>query len=80
MDYIEAKRFTLLHICSVCGNEPVIYLKDEGKIEVRCQNKEHQGFTKLKGYRQVLREGGVIPIHIANKLQKREEIKSKDGN
>lgn len=76
MDYIEAQRICYSHICSICGNEPVIYIKERGEIEVRCQNKEHQGFTRLKGYRQTWREGQAIPIHIANRIENKED---KDG-
>ena len=71
MTYIEAEKFCFRHRCAVCGNVPSKYIAANGEYEVRCQ-KEHKGFTRLKGYTQTYREGGNLPVYIANVLEKKE--------
>ena len=71
MDYIPAQRFARRHECAECGNSPSLYPNKGGGYEVRCQNRNHKGFTRLKGYVQSWREGQAVPLIIANKIQKR---------
>ena len=71
MNYIQAQRFAFQHECAECGNSPSLYPNKGGGYEVRCQNRNHKGFTKLKGYVQSWREGQAVPLIIANKIQKR---------
>jgi len=73
LDFIEARHFQLRHKCAICGNEPQLYPTKEGGYDVRCQNRNHKGFTKLKSYTQIWREGQAVPIEIANKIQQKEE-------
>ena len=71
MNYIQAQRFAFRHECAECGNSPSLYPNKGGGYEVRCQNRNHKGFTRLKGYYQAWREGQAVPLIIANKIQKR---------
>jgi len=73
MNYIQAQRFAFQHECAECGNSPSLYPNEGGGYEVRCQNRNHKGFIRLKGYRQSWREGQAVPIEIANKIQQKEE-------
>jgi len=72
MNYIEAERFRKGNLCAVCGAEPQLYPNEKGGYDVRCQNKKHRGFTKLKSYTQSWREGQAVPIEIAQNLIKKE--------
>ena len=70
-NYIEAERFRKRNLCAECGDEPQLYPNREGGYDVRCQNRNHKGFTKLKSYTQIWREGQAVPLIIANKIQKK---------
>ena len=72
MNYIQAQRFAFRHECAECGNSPSLYPNKGGGYEVRCQNRNHKGFIRLKGYYQAWREGQAIPIEIAQNLIKKE--------
>ena len=73
MNYIQAQRFAFQHECAECGNSPSLYPSEKGGYDVRCQNRNHQGFTKLKSYIQRWKEGDALPIQVANKIQQKEE-------
>lgn len=72
MTYIEAQKFQFRNRCAECGLVPGIFPLDHyDNYEVRCQVKGHTGFTRLKSPTQVYREGGNLPIYIANKIEKK---------
>ena len=71
-NYIEAERFRKRNLCAECGNEPQLYPNGERGYDVRCQNRNHKGFTKLKSYTQIWREGQAVPLTIAQNLIKKE--------
>ena len=73
MDFLSAQKFADWHECAICGNYPSIYPLENGEYEVRCQNPQHSGFTRIIGYREGYRMGRSIPLHIANQIQAKEE-------
>lgn len=86
MNSLEAQKFQSRHMCAVCGSQPQLYILPEkelapdGKTQewgyiVRCQNQEHQGFTRVMGYTEAWRRGETIPLHIANQIEQKERRK-----
>ena len=69
----ELQRMTLTHCCSKCGNPLITPYDREKKEVILCcgTDRNHKGFTKLKSYTQIWREGQAVPLTIANKIQKR---------
>mgnify|MGYP001571484523 CR=1 FL=1 len=85
MFYLEAQKFVYWHRCAECGNVPSIYPNDllsKGKSGyfARCQNPEHKGFIKEKSPTQIYREGGNLPVYLANVIERKyggERMESK---
>ena len=75
MNWIEAQKFADSHRCAECGNWPSICPAPNREWAVRCQNPEHQGFVKVKGYTEAWRSGDTIPLYIANNLERKEKRK-----
>ena len=71
----KLQRMTWTHICAECGGRLITPWNGERKEVVLCcgTDRNHKGFTKLKGYTQTWREGQALPIEIANKIQQKEE-------
>ena len=70
----ELQRMTLTRCCSECGNPLITPYDGEKKEVILCcgTDRNHKGFTKLKGYYQAWREGQAVPIEIAQNLIKKE--------
>ena len=70
----ELQKMTLTHCCSECGNPLITPYDREKKEVILCcgTDRNHKGFTRLKGYRQSWREGQAIPLIIANKIEQKE--------
>lgn len=76
MDWLEAQRFQLSHSCAVCGAEPQIFPDSEKRYVVRCIDPAHRGFERLKGYYERYREGEPIPLFIAQRIERKEEMRT----
>jgi len=73
MNYTEAQKFQARHQCAVCGSEPQLFPGPDRGYEVRCQKKEHQGFTRELTATEAWRGGKSIPLYIANRIEAKEE-------
>lgn len=69
MSWPEAERAKLRYRCSVCGSEPQAF-PVEGGYEVRC-NRGHKGLVRQKSATRVWKEGGEVPTHIKNVLERK---------
>jgi len=75
MNNLEAQRFQQRHRCAVCDSEPQLFPDGKHGYEVRCINKEHQGFNRELTWTEHYKRGDHIPIEIAEQIEGKERRK-----
>jgi len=73
VNYIEAQRTADRCICGKCSGNLVVMNNKDGYY-LRCVNNcdlRATGLRRLKSYTQIYLEGGMLPVHISNNIEKK---------
>lgn len=73
MDYLKAQRFIKEHVCGECNSELSYRYKPDGTPVIICpSNPAHKTFERTKSPSEIWRQGGQLPLEIANQIEKKE--------
>lgn len=79
MEYNEIQRIAETHVCGSCGGNLIVMQKPDSDTHrceyyLRCVNNcdvGKSGYIRIKSYTEIYKEGGVLPIHVQNIIERK---------